>query len=157
MSLALTSGCSVAGQFDLHRLGARLAQALGGHDRRLLAGADAESQRAESAVRGGVAVAADQRGARQGEALLRPDDMDDALIRAIQRHIGHAEFGDIGLQFGDLRARQRIGDARPRARVGTAWSATARCASGRRSCRPASRSATKLCGLLTSCRICRSI
>ena len=44
-----------------------------------LAGADAEGQRAERAVRRGMAVAADQRGARQGEALLGPDDMDDAL------------------------------------------------------------------------------
>ena len=41
--------------------------------------ADAEGQRAERAMRRSVAVAADDGGARLGEALLRPDDVDDAL------------------------------------------------------------------------------
>jgi hypothetical protein len=41
--------------------------------------ADAEGQRAEGAMRRGVAVAADDGHARQGEALLRPDDVHDAL------------------------------------------------------------------------------
>ena len=41
--------------------------------------ADAVRQRAESAMRRGVAVAADDGHARQREALLRADDVDDAL------------------------------------------------------------------------------
>ena len=41
--------------------------------------ADAEGQRAHAAVRGGVAVAADQGRAGQGQALLGTDDVDDAL------------------------------------------------------------------------------
>jgi hypothetical protein len=44
-----------------------------------LAGADAVRQRAEGAVRGGVAVAADHSHARQRGTLLRADDVDDAL------------------------------------------------------------------------------
>jgi hypothetical protein len=44
-----------------------------------LRGADAEGQRAEGAVGRGVAVAADDGHAGQGEALLRADDVDDAL------------------------------------------------------------------------------
>ena len=44
-----------------------------------LRGADAEGERAERAVGRGVAVAAHQRDARQGEALLRADDVADAL------------------------------------------------------------------------------
>src|SRR5262249_32137828 len=41
--------------------------------------ADAVGERAKSAIGGGMAVAADQRHARQREALLRADDVDDAL------------------------------------------------------------------------------
>jgi hypothetical protein len=48
-----------------------------------LAGADAERQRAECAVRRGMAVAAHHRGAGQREALLGPDDVDDALLAAV--------------------------------------------------------------------------
>ena len=42
-------------------------------------GADAIGERAERAVRRRMAVAAHERRARQREALLRPDDVDDAL------------------------------------------------------------------------------
>lgn len=41
--------------------------------------ADAVRQRAESTMGGGVAVAANNRHARQGEALFRANDVDDAL------------------------------------------------------------------------------
>ena len=57
-----------------------------------LARADAEGERAERAMRGGMAVAADQGGAGQGEALLRPDDVDDALLGGERVDVGHAEF-----------------------------------------------------------------
>ena len=42
-------------------------------------GADAVGERAECAVRAGVAVAAHERDARQRKALLGSDDVDDAL------------------------------------------------------------------------------
>src|SRR3546814_4212497 len=49
-------------------------------------------------MRCGVAVAADQRGARQGEALLRADDVDDAVTRVGEMKQLDAELGAIGDQ-----------------------------------------------------------
>ena len=57
-----------------------------------LGGADAVRQRAERAVRGGVAVAADDGGAGQGKALLGADDVDDALALVELVEIFDAEF-----------------------------------------------------------------
>ena len=65
---------------DRHRLGPHLGQRLGGQHVLDLARADAEGERAEGAVGGRVAVAADDRHARLGPALLGPDDVDDALV-----------------------------------------------------------------------------
>src|SRR3546814_19913919 len=45
-----------------------------------LAGADSESQLADTAVAGGVAFAADDRRAGQPKALLGPDHMADTLL-----------------------------------------------------------------------------
>ena len=59
----------------------RLRQRLRGEHVLDLAGADAERQRAERAVRGRVAVAAHDRHARLREALLGPDHVHDALAR----------------------------------------------------------------------------
>ena len=50
-----------------------------------LARADAEGQRAEGAVGGGVAVAADDRHPGLGHAELGPDDVDDALVLGAER------------------------------------------------------------------------
>src|SRR3712207_6859102 len=41
-----------------------------------------------------VAVPADDRRAGKGEALLRPDDVNDALLGGRRRDIGDAELGD---------------------------------------------------------------
>ena len=65
---------------DGHRLGPGQRQGLRGQDVLDLAGADAERQRAEGAMRRGVRVAADDRHARLGQAELRADDVDDALV-----------------------------------------------------------------------------
>ena len=77
-SLAPTPKPEGAVEADAHRAwaGAEVRR-LGGEDVLDLAGADAERQRAERAVRRGVAVAADDRHARLGDAQLRPDDVDD--------------------------------------------------------------------------------
>ena len=48
------------------------------------AGADAERQRAERAVRGRVAIAADHRHARLRESQLRSDHVHDALLLAVK-------------------------------------------------------------------------
>ena len=83
---------------DAHRLGLALHEALGGEHVLDLAGADAEGQRAEGAVRGGVAVAADDRHARLGDAELGPDDVDDALVLGAQRVDRDAELLAVALE-----------------------------------------------------------
>ena len=47
---------------------------------------DADRDRAERAVRRGVAVAAHDHQARNGQPLLRPDHVHDALARVVQAH-----------------------------------------------------------------------
>ena len=51
--------------------------------------------------------------------------------------------------------RSAIGRSMPM--VGTLWSSVARVSSGRRTVRPASRSPSNACGLVTSCTRCRSM
>ena len=67
---------------DQHIFGFFSQQGLGRHDVLDLGGADAVRQRAESAMRGGVAVAADHRHAGQRGSGFRSDDVDDALAFA---------------------------------------------------------------------------
>jgi len=57
-----------------------------------------------------VRVAAHDSHARQGEALLGSDHMDDALARIVQAKLGDAELGAIGVQRLQLQPGQRIGD-----------------------------------------------
>ena len=74
-----------------------------------LGGADAVGERAERAVRAGVAVAADQRHAGQRKALLRPDDVDDALALVELVEIFQPEqLGVLG-EIGDLLLALGIG------------------------------------------------
>ena len=143
---------------DPHVLGRALDQRLGRQHMLDLGGADAEGQRAEGAVRRGVAVAADDGHAGLGHALLGADDVDDALADIVHVEIGHAEIGDVVLsvstwmaRFPHRRCRAAVGV------VGTLWSATASVASGRRTLRPAMRSPSKACGLVTSWTRWRSI
>ena len=101
---------------DAHVPGRLLHQGLGGQHVLHFRGADAERQRPEGAVGGGVGIAADDGQAGQGEALLRADDVDDALAL-----VGHGEIGDIevgavlvqGLhldpRFGVLDAGRAVG------------------------------------------------
>ena len=72
-------------------------------------GADAVGERAEGAVRGGVAVAAHDGGAGQGEALLGADDVDDALALVEFVEILDAEILGVLRQRRDLLGRFRIG------------------------------------------------
>jgi hypothetical protein len=89
----VTPSGSFAIHLDQHVLGFFLDQRLGGQHMLDLRGADAVRQRAESAMRRGVAVAADDGGAGQGEALLRADDVDDALALVVLVEILDAEIG----------------------------------------------------------------
>jgi hypothetical protein len=74
-----------------------------------LGGADAEGERAERAVRRGVAVAADDGHPRLGEPELRPDDVDDPLAAGAGGVDRHAELGAVPRERVELRLRERIG------------------------------------------------
>ena len=71
-SLAVTPGWQLAVDRDRHRLRPHLRQRLRRQHVLDFAGADAERQRAECAVGRGVAVAADDRHPRQGQARSGP-------------------------------------------------------------------------------------
>jgi hypothetical protein len=75
-----------------------------------LRSAHAEGDRAERAVRGGVRVAADDRHAGLGDAQLRADDVDDALLGVTERVDRHAELLRVLAQHGDLGARHLVLD-----------------------------------------------
>ena len=75
-----------------------------------LAGADAESQRADAAMTGGVAVAADNGCAGQRKALFGADDMDNALLAVGRADIFDAEGGGVGLKRGQLLRAFDIGN-----------------------------------------------
>ena len=110
MSFAVTPGGTIAVDLDRHRLRPPLGQRLGGEHVLDLGGADPEGERAEGAVRRGVAVAADDRHARLGEALLRPDDVDDALVRVAHRVERDAELGAVGVERLELASRDLVLD-----------------------------------------------
>ena len=63
-----------------------------------LARADAEGEGAERAVSARMAVAACQRHPRLGQAELRPDDVHDPLVHAVQAEKLDAELLDVSLQ-----------------------------------------------------------
>ena len=81
-----------------------------------LGGADAEGERPEGAVRRGVAVAADDRHAGLGEAQLRADDVDDALVGVTHRIEADAELLAVAAQRLDLDLRHGVGDRARRRR-----------------------------------------
>ena len=110
-SLAVTPTAERARRPNQHVLGVALDQRLRRQHMLDLRGADAERQRAERAMGRGVAVAAHDGHARLGQALLRPDDMDDALADIVHAEIRHAEFLDVALQGLDLDAAFRLVDA----------------------------------------------
>ena len=59
----------------------------------------------------GVRITADDGHARLGEALLRPDHMDDALTDIVHGEIGYTEIGGVLGKRLDLNARLLVGDA----------------------------------------------
>ena len=109
-SLAVEPLGQLADDVDGHHLRPGLRQRLGGEHVLDLAGADAERDRAERAVRRRVGVAAHDRHARLGEAELRADDVHDALVEVAHRVQADAELLALRAQRLDLRARDRVGD-----------------------------------------------
>ena len=65
-------------------------------------GAYADGERAECAVRGGVAVAAHYDLSGLGEALLGANDVDDALVGAEPVVEGHTELVAVALEIVEL-------------------------------------------------------
>ncbi len=120
--------------------------------------ADAVGQRTEGAMRRGVAVAAHDRGARQREALLRTDDVHDALALVELVVIFEAEVPRVLAPASAIcSALSGSGLGRVRSVVGTLWSTTASVFSGARTLRPELRRPSKACGDVTSCTRWRSI
>ena len=110
-SLAVTPSGRSPSTRDAHVLGRLLDQRLGRQHMLDLGRADAEGQRAEGAMGRGVAVAADDGHAGLGQALLRADDVHDALADIVHGEIGNAELGAVLLQRLDLDARFLLDDA----------------------------------------------
>ena len=95
---------------DAEGLWLGLRQGLRGHDVLDFAGADAEGERAEGAVGGGVRVAADDGHAGLGGAELGADHVDDALDRVLHVEELDAELGAVLAQGVDLRGGDLVGD-----------------------------------------------
>src|SRR3989344_3319534 len=81
---------------DSHTLRFILQEALGREHMLHFGCADAECERSEGTVRGGVTVAAYDRFPRLGETELRPDDVHDALMRALEVMEDDAVFFAVG-------------------------------------------------------------
>ena len=123
MSFARAAARQLA--FDAHQHVLRLAceQRLRGQHVLDLAGADAERQRAERAVRGGVRIAADDRHAGQRRALLRADHVHDALAQVVHPEIRDAvAFRSWRPAFRPAAARSDRRCRATRSVVGTLWS-----------------------------------
>ena len=101
--MAVTPGRQPALEVHAHGLGLALDQGLRRQHMDHLGGADAEGERAHAAMGAGVAVAAHEQGAGQGEALLGSDDMDDALAG-----LAEIEQPDAGRRGLGPQARQQL-------------------------------------------------
>ncbi len=67
-----------------------------------------EGNRAECSVGGGMRVAANDRHARKGNAVLRADDMNDAVLRIAQSPMGDMVFCRILFQGPELVGGERV-------------------------------------------------
>ena len=97
-------------EYDVSRFGASLLEALRGEHVLDFAGADAEGERAEGAVSGSVAIAADDGEAGLRDAEFGSDDVDDALIAAVHVEEADAAFEAILGEGFELRGSVGIDD-----------------------------------------------
>src|SRR5690606_16918511 len=93
--LRVDAGPEAALDVDATHLQLAQGHGLGREDIADLGRADAEGDRAEGPVRRGVRVAAGDRRARLGDALLRPHDVDNALPAAADVEELHPELGAV--------------------------------------------------------------
>jgi len=89
--LGVNAGAKIAVHLDAADFHFLQRDGLSGEDVADLAGADTEGDRSEGAVGGGVGIAAGNGGAWLGDALLRADDVDDALFAGFEVEIGDAK------------------------------------------------------------------
>ena len=100
----------LAPDLDRHALRASLQQALRGQHMAHLAGSDTEGQRTESAVRGGVAVTADDGHARLGQSLFGCGHVHDTACRAVEVEQLDAMSLAVSAQRVDLMLRLGAGE-----------------------------------------------
>ena len=96
------AGVQRAIHLHLERLRFALQQTLRGQHMFHFTGADAKCERAECAVRGGVAVAADHGHAGLSQTEFGSDDMDNSLACAMYAQTADAEIRAIGFELCDL-------------------------------------------------------
>src|SRR5205814_5900827 len=94
---------------DRHRARLRLHDRLRREHVLDLARTDAPGERTDSAVRRGVAVAADDRHARLRETKLRRDDVHDALVRIAGRVAADGELARVARHRLDLAGGDVLG------------------------------------------------
>lgn len=111
--LRVDAGLETASDLDAPDLRPRDRQALRREHVADLAGADAESDRTERAVRRGVRVAARDRHARLGEPELRADHVDDALLAASRIEEVDAVLATVALELGHHRFGELVGERAP--------------------------------------------
>mmetsp|Transcript_81659 Transcript_81659/g.227260 ORF Transcript_81659/g.227260 Transcript_81659/m.227260 type:complete len:337 (+) Transcript_81659:1421-2431(+) len=109
--LGAAAARQLALNLDEQVLGLLGRQRLRGQHMLDLARADAVRQRTKGAVGGRVAVAADDRHARQRGALLRADHVDDALALVAHLELRDAEAVAVGIERVDLQLGDRVCDA----------------------------------------------
>ena len=146
MSLARDAFGQRAIDGNAHVLRLRLDQRLRGEHMLDLRRADAKRQRAEGAMRRGVAVAADDRHAGLRDALLGSDNVHDALADIAFVEIFDAEFRGVGRELLDLHAAFGVVNALGTVRRRDVWSTTASVLPGARTRRPPRRRPSKACG-----------
>src|SRR4029079_1628020 len=95
---------------DGHRLEWPQWKRLGGEHMLDLRCADAHRQRAERAMRRGMAVTTHHRHAGLSQSQLWPDDVHDALFDVTHRMQSNAELFAIASQRLDLSTRDRVGN-----------------------------------------------
>ncbi len=95
---------------QLHCLRLELQQSLCGQNVLDFAGPDPERQRSEGAVRGRVRIAANDRHAGLGVAVLGADDVNDSLANIVNVEQSDAELFAVLAECLNLFATDRIGD-----------------------------------------------
>ena len=106
--LGVHAGAKFAVHLDATNLERTERHRLGGEHVAHLAGADAERDRAKRTVGGSVGIAASDRGAGLRDALLGPDDVDDALLARGAVKEGDAELGAVFADLVHHGLRERI-------------------------------------------------